>query len=296
MVRGVFFILLSATGFGLMPLFALIAYHGGANVGSLLFLRFAIAAIIFFVYCFFSVKVWTISKTQLFYLFIMGGILYALLSTCYFSAVKYIPASLAALLLYTYPAFVAILSFFIDKEKLTPKLTLSIFLTGIGMILVLGVSLGQISITGMLLALSASVIYSCYIVIGNRIISQVPPLLTSSFVSLFASLSFLAIGLSTHNLSLHLQWSAWMATVGIAILSTVVAILAFFAGIKYLGSTKSSILSTWEPVVATLSSVLLLHQHLAWTQAVGGIIVLSGAFVVVMAKSQKRQVTSSTAM
>lgn len=120
-IIGDLMILISATAFGLLPLFALLAYDGGTNITTLLFLRFAIATVLLLLYCIAREKAWALSARQILALFLLGGILYMIQSLCYYSSIKYIPASLTALLLYTYPALVAILSFVVEKEKITKR-------------------------------------------------------------------------------------------------------------------------------------------------------------------------------
>ena len=93
---GVLLIMLSAFGFGLMPIFATYAYAGGVNVPTLLFLRFSLAAICLFAYLCWRRTVWRLRRRELLSLLFLGAVLYTLQSTFYFSAVRYIPASLAA--------------------------------------------------------------------------------------------------------------------------------------------------------------------------------------------------------
>lgn len=150
----------------------------------------------------------------------------------------------------------------------------------IGTVLVLGVSTGRINIEGALLALGAALVYACYIVIGNRTVSNVSPAVTSLLISFFASISFLIIGLTNHSMVLTINSKAWMAVIGVGIF-TVVAILTLFSGLKILGSIKTSLLSTFEPIVTTLGSILLLGQSFTWIQAFGGVIVLTGAVFIV---------------
>ncbi|MDF7041568.1 DMT family transporter, partial [Escherichia coli] len=62
----------------------------------------------------------------------------------------------------------------------------------------------------------------------------------------------------------------------IAGLSTVVAILTFFAGLQKLGAAQASMLSTLEPVVTVLFAALLLGESIAPMQMAGGALILAG--------------------
>ncbi|WP_027364517.1 DMT family transporter [Desulfotruncus alcoholivorax] len=285
---GVGLVFLSAMGFGMIPIFALYAYQGGATVNTLLFLRFIIAAVFFLTYTFIKYRNFELKKIKWGSLLLMGGILYMLQSVCYFSAVKYIPASLAVLLFYTYPVFVAVLSAIIDKEILTKQVIFAILVSSAGLVMVLGTTFKKIDAFGVLLAAAAGLVYSCYITMGNRVVKQLPVMVTSAFVTLFASFSFLVIGLATDSLTFHLPLPAWLAVAGLALFSTIIAIFTFFRGIELIGSTRASILSMVEPLTTIGFSAMLFGERMSWLQLVGGIAVLGGAVSVVTAVRQDR--------
>ncbi|PLR77410.1 EamA family transporter [Bacillus sp. V3-13] len=286
MYLGIFLILLSAAGFGLLPIFALYAYESGISVATLLFLRFAFAATILFFYLFIKKQPLQITKKLLFSLFFLGGVLYTLQSTFYFLAVQYIPASLAALILYLYPVFVAVLSFFINNEKLSKPLLASIIVSLCGIVLILGAPAGNVNYTGLLLALGAAIVYSVYIIFGNLVALKVQPIITSAFIAFFASVSFLAGGLLTNSLNFQFDMSGWIPVAGIALFSSVIAMFTFFAGMNIIGPVRASILSMAEPVVTIVCSTLLFGESMSFLQLIGGFIVLTGAAFVVLAREK----------
>lgn len=197
---GVLLIMLSAFGFGLMPIFATYAYAGGVNVPTLLFLRFSLAAICLFAYLCWRRTVWRLRRRELLSLLFLGAVLYTLQSTFYFSAVRYIPASLAALILYLYPVFVAGLAVWLEKEHLSLHTVLPAILSLTGIAVVLGAPLGDVDGFGVLLAFGAAIVYSVYITLGRRVVAAVSPLMTSAIISAFAALSFLLFGLVDNSL------------------------------------------------------------------------------------------------
>lgn len=285
---GVLFILISAAGFGLMPILAKYAYAGGATVTTTLFLRFSTAALIFLVYLWARKRERvSISKKQWLALFLMGGVIYMLISQLYFSSINYIPNSLAALLLYTYPIFVAVLATLVDKEPLTGRLMLAILVTLGGLTLTLGASFSSINLFGVLLAVGAAVGYSVHILISNRVVAQIPPIITSAVTIVFTALSLGIIGFIQGEIRIDLAPQAWLAIGGLALFSTIVALLFFYAGIKLIGSTRASILSTFEPLVTIGLSVLLFAEPFTWMQFAGALLSLVGVGIVVLAKEKE---------
>ncbi len=286
---GVILILISACSFALMPIFALYAYQGNAPVNTILFLRFALAAIIFFIYTAVKVEKIVISRSLLRSLLFIGGILYTLQASLYFESVKFIPTSLQALLFYTYPIFVALLSFIIDRERPNKKLIASIAISVAGLALVLGTSFKMLNLPGTLFALGAAAVYSVYIIISTRVIKDSSPIISSAFITLFASFAFLIMGLSTNTLTFSFARSAWFPILGIVLFSTVISIFTLFRGMELLGSTRAAILSMVEPLATIAFSSMLFHDRLSPLQWLGGILVLLGAVMVAISQEQRRE-------
>jgi drug/metabolite transporter (DMT)-like permease len=283
---GILLVFLSAFGFGLMPIFALFAYRGGVNVVTLLFLRFFIAAICFFVYLLARRTRWHVSRRSMASLFILGSILYSVQSMFYFSAVQYIPASLAALILYLYPVLVALLAAVVEKEQISLQMMAAAVVSLVGIAVVLGAPLDQLDGGGMALAFGAALVYSVYITLGRRVVADVPAVVTSALVAAFAALSFLLFGSATQSLVFDISWSTWGVILGVVAFSTLLAMAAFFAGMERIGATRASILSTIEPVITIAFSALLLGESFTWIQAGGAVLVLAAAVCVI---SQGRQ-------
>lgn len=283
---GVLYVFLSAAGFGVMSIFAVFAYGAGVAVSTLLFLRFLFASVLFFGWLAWRKESFRINRKQVLSLFCLGGIMYTLQSLSFFSAVQYIPTSMAALLLYTFPVFVAILSYFVDKEKLRKKTIIAMLISLVGLGMVLGLSFGGIQPLGVGLALLAALFYSVYIVTGNRVVKGLSPFVTSAYISLFASLSTFLVAQKDGGVDLSFGVQGWWALGGIVIFSTVVAISTFFRGLQLIGSTKASVLSTLEPVVTFACSALLLGESFHWLQLLGGAAVLSGAVLIVSGKEE----------
>jgi drug/metabolite transporter (DMT)-like permease len=286
--KGAIILLLSAFGFGLPPIFALFAYKANINVSTLLFLRFSFGALLFFVYGFARNEKFRVNKKDLIALIIFGGIGYNLQSRLYFSAVKYIPSSLAALFLYTYPMIVTALSFFIDHEKVTWKTGICIALSFSGLVMILGTSVGKINGVGTLMALGAAFVYSGYIIIGNRVLKKTPPLVTSAFISLFSAIGVLTAGILAEGVNFHFQTIAWFPIIGLVLFSTVIAMLFFFRGMELLGPTKASIISMTEPVFTIILSTIILHDRLTTLQLTGGAIVLAGSLLIIWSRENER--------
>ena len=276
--RGTFCIVSSAFGFGIGLIFALYAYQRGVSVFTLLFLRFSLSSILLFGYLFLQCGK-KLPEVTGWSLLLVLGILHTLQSICYYSSVKYIPASLTALILYSYPAFVCLLSFLIDRVSISKRLVLSLATSFVGLALILDTSFKTANVIGLMFAFGAAIVYSCYIVISNRVLRKISPLVSGAYIILFTAGFISFTGILSRNISFQFSPSAWIPILGFVIFSTILANVLFLNGIKLLGSTKASILSVTEPLFTIISATLLFHDPWAYHQVFGGILVLLGVLL-----------------
>lgn len=281
--KGVILALVSALSFAFLPIFIVFAYGGGVNAQTMLLIRFSTASIIMFTYIYYKHGTIKVSRRALFALFLLGVFGYTVQSRLYFSSVQYITPSMATMFLYTHPIMVGLLSFLIDKEKPTLKLFLATLISVIGLFLILGSSLGKVNIIGILLAFGSAVVYSVYIVSSNRVIKKTPALLASAYIALFSALGSFILGSFSGGFDFSFSPIAWIPALGIALVSTVSAMLTFFKSMEYIGPTKTTIISLTEVLFTVVLSAIILHQFLTPLQMIGGVFVLLGAYLVAKA-------------
>ncbi|MDP4093867.1 MAG: DMT family transporter [Bacillota bacterium] len=287
-LKGVLLIVMSAAGYGAMPIFAKSAYSAGASVQTLLFIRFLLASLCLFIYIFIKKEKIKLTLHTFILLLALGLVCYTAQSTFYFFAMKYISASLAVLLLYTYPILVYLFTHFVEKQKLNKRIITSIIITFTGIVLVMDASIGKLDLMGVLFGFGAGIVYSAYVLIGNKTANKVSPIVTSGFVTLFASIGILILGISTKTLSFHFGYTVWFSIAGLTAFSTILAIITFFKGLEILGSIKTSILSMLEPFFVIAFSCIFLGDSLSWLQAAGSVMVLTGAALIVIFKEKDK--------
>lgn len=280
---GAAFIVLSAVSFGTLAIFGRYAYANGLDTYTLLFLRFTIAAVLMVILLVLRGERLPRGST-LARLVGMGALGYVGQSLCYLSAIKYASAGLVALLLYLYPAIVAILSVIFLKDRLNRSKGVALGLATLGAALTANPQGGQWS--GILLALCAALIYSVYIVVGAGVMGKVSAVQSSVVIFTSASLVF---GVLTSIQGPHWPSSnaGWLAVAGIALIATVLAVVAFLAGLKLIGPTDASLLSSLEPVVTVLLAAGLFGERLPTLSLLGGGLILVA--VILLTRSQLKK-------
>ncbi len=293
---GSLMVVASAAGFATLAIFIKLAYDAGVNTITVLTARFALAALILWPIIKIKNIPFRIGTKTIIQLCLMGALGYGTMSTFFALSIEHVPVSMAAMLLYTYPALVTLLSFAVGDEIITWPKCLALVICFSGLFLILGVSFASVSMLGVLLGLGAAVVYSGYIVIGNRVLKNVHPLVATTYVCTSAATAFIVIGLIKGNLTLLLPLSGWLALAGIAILGTIVGILFFFAGLSRIGAANASIISTAEPLITVLLSITLLGDSVSLLQGIGGLLIIAGIIILQLwnapAKNQASEAVS----
>jgi drug/metabolite transporter (DMT)-like permease len=280
---GVLLVIISAASFGTLAIFGRYAYANGIDTFTLLFLRFTIAAILMGSFLAFRREGLPRGRT-LAALIGMGAVGYVGQSFAYLSAIKHASAGLVALLLYLYPIFVAILSVIFLKRKLTRLKLFALLLAILGVALTANPEGGEWM--GIFLALCAAVIYSVYIIIGTGVMRQVSAIQSSTVIFASAGLvyGFLVLFYGPH-------WptnsAGWFAVAGMALFATVIPVGTFLGGLKLIGPTDASMLSTLEPVVTVWLAALLFGELLQPLILLGGGLILVA--VILLTQSELRR-------
>ena len=179
---GLLLVAISAVSFGLMPLFAKMAYSAGTSIYTLLFLRFLAATAFMFLLIFIR-KLPLPSEKEILAFLLLGAFGYVGVSLCYFSALNYASASVVSLLEYTYPALVMIGSVVFLKEKVTALKICSLCLALAGAALIIGTG-SEANPLGVILAILSAILYSVYILINSRIVKPGMGVQSSAFIML----------------------------------------------------------------------------------------------------------------
>ena len=278
---GALFCLLSAAAFGAMAVFGKLSYDAGVSVDALLLVRFGIAGTVLLIVALARGALRNLPRRAVLVGLGMGVFGYAAQAGLYFSALARIDASLVALILYVYPVLVMVGAVVLRREQASRRRVWALGLALAGIVLVLsGAATGGFDVVGALLAFGAATVYTVYILVGDRTTAHVPPLALAALVCIGAFGTFLVTGLFRGGTDLGFAPAGWLWLVALALVSTVAAILLFFAGMARVAPSVASILSILEPVVTVVAAAVVFGEQLSVTQWFGGALVLSAVLVV----------------
>jgi drug/metabolite transporter (DMT)-like permease len=298
LLLGVALTVVSAFSFGSGPLFAKPVYATGVDWLTLMTWRFTIGATLSWVLVIGSGRRRTalraMSRRDILVSVVLG-VLYTGNSSTYYAGLETVPASLAALIIYIYPAIVAVLTIRFGRRLEGRRAwgALALALAGVAL------AVGNVRpttvppLSGLLLMAASPMIYSVWIVLSARLAGErrsrvgqdadegVDPTAASAVMMSTTALT-LWIGAFASGRS-AMPWeipaAAWGGMLGIAVISTFVAIQAFYAGSHRIGAARASLVSTVEPVWTIVLAGLLFGETLAPVQLVGGAMILGGVLV-----------------
>ena len=275
----------SAAAFGAMGIFGKLAYEDGATVGTLLAIRFMLAAGLLWALVLASGaarEIRALGGRDVGVALALGGGCYAAQAGCYFAALDRVDASLLSLLVYTFPAIVVVAVIVLGRERVDGRRLAALGLASGGLALVVaGAGAGALDPLGVALGLGAAVVYSAYILTSEGVAGRVQPRVLAALVCTGAAVSLTVGAAMLGELrpdELTAAGWGWLACV--AVVSTVAAITLFFAGLPRVGPTTASILATAEPLTAVMLAFVAFGEALGPIQLAGGALVLGAVFVI----------------
>lgn len=194
----------------------------------------------------------------------------------YFQAVRAGGATLAAILLYTAPAWVALFSVVWLSERMTARKGAALVLTLAGVALVALGGGGTIVVTPAALAwgLTAGFSYALFYVFGKRYFLRYDPTVLFAWAIPIGMLPLLLFVTPAPHPA-----PAWAAVVFLGIVPTYLAYLLYSRGLMRIDATRAAVAATIEPVVAALLAFLLFGEALGPAGYAGATLVLAGVMV-----------------
>lgn len=276
-------IVLGAACWGLIGIFTKQLSAAGCSPAQTAFLRCFVSAILLFVYlAVFDRKQLKIAAKDL-WMFAGTGILsLVMFSVFYFTTIETTGMSVAAVLLYTSPCFVMIMSAIFFKEKITRRKILALIIAFLGCLCTTGLlqSLGNsgvsgIPLAGILTGLGSGFGYALYSIFGSVALKKYSSMTVTFYTFLFASAALAPFTVRTGLLVTLSQPAILWVALGISVVSTITPYLLYTLGLKYTEPGKASVLAFSEPMVATLAGILVFREAVS----VYGIIGIALIFV-----------------
>ncbi|MGE7907720.1 DMT family transporter [Peribacillus sp. NPDC094092] len=292
-LRVYFITIAGAVCWGLIGLFIAPLYARGFTAWDVVAIRgvFTFVILILITAVFYRDQLRTRLKDHIF--FAGAGIFsIALFNFFYFEVFSQSSLSLAVTLLYTGPLFVTVLSRIFFKEPLTFRKGVALALAITGCAFVVGlVPAGQESIPmkTLLMGILSGFCYALYSIFSKPVTKRYSALTITTYTFFYTSIFMLLTSDIIRKTDQFQYADVWMSALLLASVSTVAAFVLYTSGLKYLEASKASILATIEPIVAVVTGVLFLGEHLRGWQVLGIALVLYSAILVAGGRSKVKK-------
>ena len=245
----------------------------------------------------FATRTWRLQRADAPAVAAFGVFGVATLFGAYILAIHHVGAALASVLLYTAPAWVAVLAWLLLGEAMTPNklLALTMTLTGVacvslGPAILSGQGLGAVNLPGILLGLLSGLSYATYYIFGKRYLGRyaTPTLFLYALpVGCLCLLPFVSFGPKS--------WQAWLTLMALALATTYGAYSVYYAGLRILSATRTAIVATLEPVLAALLAFFWWNERFDLAGYAGSALILGAVACTILGGRARREAAEPVA-
>ena len=209
----------------------------------------------------------------------------ALFVSLYFASFAYTTVQHAAALLYTAPAFVALLSWIILKEQMTRTKVAAVVLSILGASLIVGVLrggqlFGSTTQVGDWLAIGSGLAYSTWYIFGKVLGRNREPAVVALVGMCFGAVFLFLIALGAGALQFPNDAAAWELLTLLGLVPTALAYLSYLTGLRLIDATKASVYAIMEPITAVILGSVILQETLSYDSLLGFALIVSSILLI----------------
>lgn len=210
-----------------------------------------------------------------------GSILF--FTVCYFTAITMMPLSTAAILLYTSPVWIMLMSIFFFHEKLNKRKLIALALAFGGCVLVSGISGEGMTVTGLLVGLGSGIGYGLYSILGKIALRKYSSYTVTTYTFIFAAAGSWIISrpadmIAKFSAAPDLGFLIVLCFLT-ALITAVIPFLSYTIGLESVEASKAGIIATIEPMVATLIGILVFSETLTIMSGAGILLILAAVVI-----------------
>ncbi len=283
MAKNSFYIMTAGGLWGIISIFINMLKDIGFNSLQCVAIRAFFTALLLFFYLFLKDnRKLKIKKRDIIFFIGTGVGSIVFFNYCYFQAIEVIGgAAVPALLLYTAPVFVMLLSALFFGEKITGKKIISLILTFIGLGFVTGAFFGKesLTITAILLGLGSGLGYALYSIFGKFVVEKYDAFTITFYTFFIASIAAVPISGIMHSVNLLFCTKGIIAASGLAFFCTVLPFILYTKGLHGIEAGKASILATVEPLVAAIVGGIAYGEKFTISRIIGMFLIMAAVIM-----------------
>jgi drug/metabolite transporter (DMT)-like permease len=279
-LRGILALIAAATFFGIMPIWVKLAYTTGLTALDVNFLRSGTAVVILGIIILYRKTSIRIKRQQLLPL-LSGALCYTGTILSLYLSYNYVTAGVATSLHYLFPVLVMLGALFIFHEKLQALKWCALIISLFGIYLIADTAGSSFSFPGVVLAIVSAVLFAIYVLsINHPALNGVGSLVLAFYTYLMAAGICLTLDVAQGDWPFHLTLKGLYYTGLVSFFCTVLALILFIKGVKIIGSSNASIISTLEPVVSLVAGIIILQEPLNLHTSLGCALIIAAVMLI----------------
>lgn len=276
-LRGVVNGIISGVSFGMIPLFSIPVIAAGMDNVSILVYRFLFGSAAMLAILLLRKTNMRVSLSELLRIVLLA-IFYITTALSTLECYKYLSSGIATALVYTDPIWCALIGLAFLGDKFSIKLTSSILLASLGVMMMTGVFSGDgtFSMIGLLLGLASGLAYGIYLILVPRLkVKHIASLKLTFYVFFTGMWLLIAYSLMTNGGVEEVpDSSCWLDLALLGLIPTAISNICVTVSLKLIDSTIVAILGAFEPLTAMVVGVVILGEPLGFIGVVGGMLIL----------------------
>lgn len=276
-LRGVVNGIISGVSFGMIPLFSIPVIAAGMDNVSILVYRFLFGSAAMLAILLLRKTNMRVSLSELLRI-VSLAIFYITTALATLECYKYLSSGIATALVYTDPIWCALIGLAFLGDKFSIKLTSSILLASLGVMMMTGVFSGDgtFSMIGLLLGLASGLAYGIYLILVPRLkVKHIASLKLTFYVFFTGMWLLIAYSLMTNGGVEEVpDSSCWLDLALLGLIPTAISNICVTVSLKLIDSTIVAILGAFEPLTAMVVGVVILGEPLGFIGVVGGMLIL----------------------
>ena len=289
---GIVIVLLSSLCFAIVPSSAKISLDFGSSLFVLLFSRCLIGLVLLYPLVFFQKESIFISRKFLLPVFFCSLVSVSLIASVY-HAIEFINIALGMTIVYAFPIGIALITSIRGEENYSLKEWLSMFMVIFGLFILVYDKIFAGSLYGILICMISLILMTTFIYSSSKLANNLGSIILNFHLNLW-SLIFLFLSYFLFSFNLEMPNSSFgLAALFFNGLFYILSYTLFFWGSRFIGVTRTSVLSLTDPIFATLIAMIFLNQFLSIIESLGLIVVLISIYIFEILRAANKSLTKN---
>ena len=284
---GILIVLLSSLCFAIVPSSAKISLDFGSSLFILLFSRCLIGLVLLLPFLFFQKESVYIKKNYVLPVVFSSIVSVSLIAAVY-HAIEYINIALGMTIVYAFPIGIALITSIRGEEKYSLREWLSILTVIFGLFILVYDEMFTGSLYGIVICIISLILMTTFVYTSSKLADSLGSIVLNFHLNLW-SLFFLFISYVLFSFTLKIpDNSIGLTSLFFNGLFYILSYTLFFWGSRFIGVTRTSVLSLTDPIFATVIAMIFLNQFLSIIESLGFIVVLVSIYFFERSKITKK--------